>query len=312
MKLKQIIYGIATFIPGVYSLLKKGTGGTNSARYCYSVWMRHLVSAKNNGLNPYPKIVAELGPGDSIGIGLVALISGAEKYYAFDVVEFANLERNLKIFDELVALFQNKTPIPGEDEFPNVKPYLKSYAFPNDILDGNRLKKVLEKSRLLKIRESIIDLKQKDNMIRYMVPWYDSSVLKNGSVDMIYSQAVLEHVDDLPNTYKAMRLWLKPNGYISHQIDFKCHGTADEWNGHWAYSDFMWRLIKGGRAYLLNRQPHSTHIAILKKEGYKVVCDKKFELKSSLSKAMLSSRFNSISDDDLTTSGAFIQAVKVK
>lgn len=147
-------------------------------------------------------------------------------------------------------------------------------------------------------------------LIRYRVPWHDAKVLEDESVDMIYSQAVLEHVDDLRNAYRAMRSWLKPTGYISHEIDFKCHGTASEWNGHWAYSDFMWKLVRGGRPYLLNREPHSTHIAMLKEENYKVVCDITTESESSLTKAALAPRFRSISDDDLTTSDAFIQAVK--
>jgi hypothetical protein len=47
----------------------------------------------------------ELGPGDSIGAGLAALLSGADRYVGLDVMPFlarADLE---KIFDELV---QNK------------------------------------------------------------------------------------------------------------------------------------------------------------------------------------------------------------
>ena len=311
MKLKQLIYGISTFIPGVTQLRAKGTGGTDSARYCYSVWLRHLVMAKSNGLNPYPKIVAELGPGDSLGIGLAALISGCDKYFAFDVVEHANTERNVKIFDELVTLFRNRAAIPGDDEFPKVKPYLDKYDFPGDILDVDRLQQTLEESRLKKIRDAISHPQLNDSLIQYKVPWYDASVLEKESVDMIYSQAVLEHVDDLCNTYQSMRLWLKSTGYISHQIDFKCHGTADEWNGHWAYSDFIWKLIRGKRPYLLNRQPHSTHIALLKKEGYRVVCDKKITSKSSLTINNLASKFKYISNDDLITSGAFIQAVKI-
>ena len=38
-------------------------------------------------------------------------------------------------------------------------------------------------------------------------------------MDFLYSQAVLEHVEDLDNTYKAMQKWLKPSGFISHTID---------------------------------------------------------------------------------------------
>lgn len=311
MKLKRVIYGIATFVPGINKYRAEGTGGTDTARYCYSVWLRHLVMAKSNGLNPYPKIVAELGPGDSLGIGLAALISGCDKYFAFDVVEHANTERNLKIFDELVTLFKNRENIPGDDEFPSVKPYLEEYDFPADILDENRLQHALEKSRLERIRASISDLQRKDSPIQYKVPWYDASILEKESADMIYSQAVLEHVDDLRNTYKSMHLWLKSTGYISHQIDFKCHETADEWNGHWAYSDLIWKLIRGKRPYWLNREPHSTHIAILREEGYRVVCDIKIESESSFTIDDLAPRFQSISNDDLTTSGAFIQAVKI-
>lgn len=317
MKYKHLIHGIAAFVPGISQYCEKGTGGTDSARYCYSVWLRHLVMAKSNGLNPYPKIVAELGPGESLGVGLAALISGSDKYFAFDVVEHANAERNLEIFDELVTLFKNRTAIPGGGEFPEVKPHLEGYDFPADILDGNRLQHALERTRIERIRDSIIDLQRNDSLIRYKVPWHDASVLEAESVDMIYSQAVLEHVDDLLNTYKAMRLWLKPTGFISHQIDFRCHGTADAWNGHWAYSDLMWKLIDfmwkltKKRPYSLNREPHSMHIALLKEEGYRVVCDKVSESKSSLTKLELAPRFKSISDDDLTTSGAFIQAMKI-
>lgn len=311
MKLKRLISGAATFVPGVNRYRAKGAGGTDSARYCYSVWLRHLVMAKSNGLNLYPKIVAELGPGDSLGIGLAALVSGCDKYFALDVVEHANTERNIKIFDELVSLFSNRADIPGDDEFPKVKPYLDNYDFPVDIFDEKRLQHALEKSRIERIRDSINYPQRNNLVIQYKVPWYDASVLRKESVDMIYSQAVLEHVDDLQNTYKSMNLWLKSTGYISHQIDFKCHGTADKWNGHWAYSDFIWKLIRGKRSYLLNREPHSTHIAILKEEGFRVVCDKKIKSKSVLTIDDLVPRFKSISADDLTTSGAFIQAVKI-
>lgn len=310
MKLKQLIYGIATFVPGLNQYKAKGTGGTDSARYCYSVWLRHLVVAKRNGLNPYPKIVAELGPGDSLGIGLAALISGCDKYFAFDVVEHSNTERNLLIFDELVSLFKNKVAIPGDDEFPKIKPCLEDYSFPADIFNEKRLHDALDESRIMKIREAISHPQRKNSLVQCKVPWYDASVLESESVDMIYSQAVLEHVDDLRNTYRSMWLWLKPSGYMSHQIDFKCHGTADEWNGHWVYSDFMWKLIRGKRAYLLNRKPHSYHLTMLKEERFKILCDDATKSESTLSKEDLSPRFRSISDDDLTTSGAFIQAVK--
>lgn len=310
MKLKQLIYGLATFIPALHRVFAKGTGGSDSARYCYSVWLRHLVMAKKNGLNPYPKRIAELGPGDSLGIGLAALISGCDTYIALDVIEHSNKKRNIAIFDEILALFKDRAAIPGEEEFPNVKPFLEDYAFPSDIFDDTRLQQALEPSRIGKIRNAIERSQREDALIQYKVPWYDADIVEMESLDMIYSQAVLEHVDDLRKVYKLMHLWLKSNGFMSHQIDFKSHGTADEWNGHWAYSDFMWKLIRGKRPYLLNRIPHSTHIAMMKEEGFDIVCDQTIETESLITKDQLAPQYKSLSDKDLITSGTFIQSVR--
>jgi len=311
LPVKQFLFGLITFFPGLRNVLKiKGTGGTDSARYCYSVWLRHLVMAKNNGLNPYPKVIAELGPGDSLGIGLAALIAGCEKYFAFDVVAHADPERNLKIFEELVLLFRNRADIPGENEFPKVKPYLSSYDFPYDILTDEILGRALNPSRIEKIRDAITKTQMKNSIIQYKVSWHDKDLLEKETVDMIFSQAVLEHVDELKNAYEKMYLWLKPGGYVSHQIDFKSHGTARDWNGHWTYSDFVWKLLKGKRPYLINREFHSTHIALLEETGFKVACDLKVKTESELTKNDLATRYQSMPEDALTISGVFIQAVK--
>jgi hypothetical protein len=265
--------------------------------------------AKENGLDPDPKCVAELGPGESLGVGLAALLTGCEQYFAFDVVQHSGAEKNERVFDELVVLLQNRTPIPGPDEFPEIKPYLERYDFPADILDEDRLARALAPARLARIRASLRS-QGKDSVIHYRVPWDGADVLEKESVDMIFSQAVLEHVDDLRGTYRAMYSWLKPMGYMSHQIDFKCHGTAREWNGHWRYPDWVWRLVRGRRAYLLNRQPHSAHLAMLQEEGFKVVCDRTVTKDSCYKASDLARRFRSLVAEDLVTSGAFIQSVK--
>jgi SAM-dependent methyltransferase len=310
MRLRQQIYGVAVLAPRVNKLYAAGTGGTVSARYCYSVWLRHLAMAGRNGLNTSPNTVAELGPGDSLGIGLAALLSGCDQYYALDVVEYADLERNAQIFDELVQLFSNRTPIPDRDEFPEVKPYLDDYAFPAKVLDKSRLERALEPSRIERIRRSLADIQSGQSLIHYRVPWHDAGVLEEESVDMVYSQAVLEHVDDLEGAYAAMYSWLRPGGYMSHQIDFRCHGTARGWNGHWLYPAPVWRLMRGRRAYLLNRAPHSAHLALMAANGFEVVCDNTLSNTSGYKSHELARPFRHLSEDDLTTSGAFIQVVK--
>jgi SAM-dependent methyltransferase len=147
--------------------------------------------------------------------------------------------------------------------------------------------------------------------IIYFAPWDNSAILKENSADMIYSQAVLEHVNDLEHTYRMLYRWLKPGGFMSHQIDFKSHGYAAQWNGHWAYSDFVWNVIRGRRPYLLNRQPHETHVNLLARNGFKVVCDRRSTTTSAITRGQLARRFQNLSDEDLVTSSTFMQAVKV-
>ena len=309
-----MLLGAATYLPGLNRVRAKratGTGGTDSARYCYSVWLRHLALARENGLcRSAPNQVAELGPGDSIGVGLAALISGTEVYCGLDLIQFANCQRNLAIFDELVGLFRARAMIPGDDEFRELKPRITSNAFPSEILPEHRLVRALSTHRLKHIREALT-APNGEGPVRYAAPWFNSEIIRRESVDMLFSQAVLEHVQDLQSTYDAMHLWLKPDGYMSHQIDFRSHNLTSEWNGHWAHSDWKWKMIKGNRAhYSLNREPHSTHVTLLRKAGFKIVSDQRLHKPSRLRHTQLARRFRGMTAEDLTTSGAFIQAVK--
>lgn len=308
LKSKAVLSGLATYIPG-YDYMRP-TGGTGSARYCYSIWLRHLILGHANGLHAsMPSVVAELGPGDSIGIGLAALLSGVQKYYALDLVRYTDLKNNLAIFDELVCLFKNRESVPGDQEFPLANPKLNCYEFPFQLLNEEALSAALDPKRVEAIRASIEHSDAEKSMITYKAPWADPKIIQDNSIDMIYSQAVLEHIDDLSGVYKAMHHWLKPTGVMSHQIDFKCHGKADTWNGHWTYSDIAWKVVVGQRPYLLNREPHSTHVRLLQENGFNIVCDAVVRSASVLRRGQLARRFRELSDEDLATSGAFILAV---
>jgi SAM-dependent methyltransferase len=310
VKVGQLLYGIATFVPGISAIFGRGGGDSQSARYCYSVYLRHLKMAMSSGLTSCPKVVAELGPGNSIGIGLAALIAGSERYHAFDVVAHASIDRNLTVFEELVALFRARADVPGGDELPQVAPVLSEYGFPAALLDEAHLAAALDDARLDRIRESIRHPGAAGSMIDYRAPWFAARVVERDGVDMVFSQAVLEHVDDLPTAYRAMWQWLRPGGFLSHQIDFRCHNTAHDWNGHWRYSDRVWSLIKGRRYYLLNREPYSTHLKLMADNGFRVVAETRLRLESRLDPRDLADRFRHLTDDDLTTGGAYVRAIK--
>lgn len=304
MSLFAIAKGLATFVlpPALYN---RASGRTLSARYCYSVYLRHLVRLAEAGLPTDPARVAEIGPGASIGTVLAALVAGAERGHGFDIKAYDGGGAWLALFDELVTLFRDRAPVPGE--FPTIKPALASDAFPAAILSEARMARALAPARLADLRRRLAE-GGPASPVAYAAPWFDRATLAPASVDWIFSQAVMEHVDDLAGTYRACRAWLAPGGCTSHQIDFKSHGTARAWNGHWAYSDATWRMIRGGRLYLVNRQPLSAHLAAMAAAGLAPVRVLPVRRADGLPRARLRPDYRALSDDELATAGAFIAA----
>lgn len=310
MRLKPLLKGILTLIPWVRHLLPRGHAGPHtSAVHCYERWMKHLVLASRHGMRGVPVTVAELGPGDSLGVGLAALLSGSAEYHALDAVRYADRESDLKVFDELVELFETRAarPVPG---WPDYADLLDEHGFPGHILTPDRLAQSLNRDRMSRIRHLIADPEYRDDtlLIRYTAPWNDKTVLREASLDLMFSHSVLQHVASLEAAYEAMAWWLRPGGVMCHQIDFGSMGMSSKWNGHWACSELMWKLIEGRRPYLINRQPCSAHVTLTEKYECEVTCLLKYFREDGVRRAGLSSRWNGLSDEDLTCAGAFLVA----
>ena len=300
----QLVFGILTFIPGVYNwrASKLGSGGSYSPRYCYTVWMRHIILAHKSNLNYCPNVVAELGPGDSLGVGIMALLLGSNKYIACDVVEFSNVKKNLIILEKLLVILRNREPIPDDIEFPRVIPKLDDYSFPHDIYSDDYLKLCLSDERVEKIKASI---SSQNMMIKYNHAWTKDHGIYKRNIDMVISQAVLEHVDDLKSVYEIQKNWLNNKGFISHSIDFKSHGYSSTWDGHWKISNWRWFLLRGNRPYMINREPLSKHISIIKQNNFNLIKIENYLKDSNFSTKKFRKK---ISESDKNVSDSFIQA----
>lgn len=306
-KIKALGKGGLTLVPGFYRLFGgTSTWGTDEARYCYSVWMRHLIRVAAHETVDL-SLVAELGPGDSLGIGLTGLLTGVERYWALDVVEASDVERNLAILDDLLEMVQARADVPGADEYPRVNPKLSEYAFPDHLVSEEAIRKATAPARVAKIREELAKPNDPSNeLLRYVVPWIGAEHVEPESVSYLFSQAVFEHVDDLPGAYQAMYSWLRPGGLMSHTIDYASHGLADEWNGHWQYGPLGWKIVRGSRPYLLNREPHATQQQNLHDAGFEIIEeDRRFD-DGGLPRERLAARYQTISDIDLRTRGVFL------
>ncbi len=122
----------------------------------------------------------------------------------------------------------------------------------------------------------------------------------------------MEHVADIQFAYSEMHKWLKQDGLMSHQIDFKSHEMTNEWNGHWFISESSWQFLLKGRKYPINRLPLSAHLEILRKLGFDVVTVLPVKRKNNYIGKEVKMKGLHFTDDDLVTSGALVQAVKRK
>lgn len=311
MRLGPLLKGAATFVPGFGAIAANvGAGSTNSAEYCYGVWLRHLSFLASHGVATVPRSVAEIGPGGSLGIGICALLSGSESYIALDAVKYSSAAANLLVLDQLVAMFQARAARPSIMQWPNYDQCLDSRLFPSGILSESVLKNSLAPDRLARIHRLVQGEKLVDGGITldYRAPWSDANVIPAASVDFLISHAVLEHVDDIDDIYSKMAYWLKPGGVMSHQIDFDSHHLSNDWNGHWAYSDFIWKIIRGRRPYLINRLPSSYHENAIAAKGLHTLITLKKTREDGIGRAELATRFIKLSDADLHCQSLFIQA----
>ena len=307
---KLLIKSLLTLIPGVYSMFSRKSSHAKDASYCYSVVLRHLTYLREKNGGVIPQKIVEIGPGGSLGTGVFVLLLGVDSYTAIDAKNHLGLTNHKDILHDLVDMLRRKEPIPSK-KFPNLSPSLDAYQFPEWLEDHLESQNLLSESRIQTLEKLLSDFEKNHEAssngisIKYKATVDYSKIDPPRAIDWIFSQAVMEHVPAVEYVYKNCMKWLKPNGLMSHQIDYKSHGLAADWNGHWTYSNFIWKLINGNRTYLINRFPHSYHKSLLKKLGFNFLMEKSIKRDSNYALKDMNVDCN-LTEDDVTTSGSFI------
>ena len=280
----------------------------------YGIWLKHLVMSQEHRPHAVPRIVAELGPGLSLGVGLAALICGAERYIALDAVRFAPLTHVLPVFDRLVELFVRQERPENATGFPSYEFALDAPGFPSRVLPAEHMTAMLDPARIAALRRDVQTFVDSGGLessrMTYIAPWTLTGVAQCGEIDFLLSHTVLQHVQSVDAIWQQIGALLCSGGVCSHQVNFDSHGTSAIWNGHWVYPEAVWRIALGRKTFLINREPLSRHITAARKHGLQCLEILQRRDETGVALSALAPRWKGLAEDDRTTRGALIVARK--
>jgi SAM-dependent methyltransferase len=228
---------LARFAPGLYVRLTGQTGRgaaaeetpADIAQYfleCVDAYFENLnIASADVPAFLAGKTLMEYGPGDLPGVAALMVARGASKVYCVDRFPLVNLSpKNARVLGDLI-----------------------------DGVQG------LERERLVACLADKNDLRAgfDPHRIEYLIRPGGLSGLRD-QVDLVFSRAVLEHVNDLDATFADMALAMRPGATAIHLVDLRSHGLHLSnpldflaWSSalwHWMYSEKgvpnRWRLDK--------------------------------------------------------------------
>lgn len=162
-------------------------GAMHDPDYALSVFEYHFA---RSGLRVgQPFVAAEFGPGDSLSSAVIAAAHGATHTHLIDAGSFASTD--VEVYRRVAARLRDKG------------------LQPPDLSGVSDIEGVLRACRASYGCDGLASLKQ----------------LPSGSVDFLWSHAVLEHVRrrEFPEFVRETRRVLAPRGLASHKVDLRDH-----------------------------------------------------------------------------------------
>lgn len=258
-------------IPIKYSLWKWldlfKHGEMEKPSYAYDVFKKHfdrVVFSRKSG----NFVALELGPGDSLFSAMIAYAFGASSVYLVDVGNF--------ISDDIKPYF-------------SMANYLKEKSSTTPNMDDiTSLERLLELCNAKYMTSGILSLR----------------TIPDQSVDLIWSQAVLEHVrrSDFISMMRELRRVIRPDGICSHCIDLRDHlGGA---LNNLRFSERFWEsdfIAKSG--FYTNRIRYSEMLELFNQAGFNVEkINVEFYDRLPTPRNKLSSEFKHLTDKELSVS----------
>jgi SAM-dependent methyltransferase len=247
-------------------------------RDCTDAYFAKLGVAKSDTASFLAgKTLMEYGPGDLPGVAALMIAHGAEKVYCIDRFPLVNLsEKNARVLDQLVDSCSGV-------ERERLLSCLSDAANPEAGFDPRRIEYVVRPGGLSGLHEA---------------------------VDLVFSRAVLEHVNDLDATFADMTAALRPGAAAIHLVDLRSHGLhkANPLD-FLAWSPGLWNLMYSEKG-VPNRWRIDRYRAAIDTLPIDLQALEPTKLASAEQVAevrpMLASRFRDVSDEDLRWLGFWL------
>ena len=175
------------------------------------------------------KTIVEIGPGDVVGMGILALLHGANMYIVYD--RFAGNIRS----PDACRLYRLLAERHGFHDAPSVEGFATAFT-----------------DRLIERREAI-----------------ETANITAPEADVVLSFNVVEHLYDVEKAFAQMAALLKPGGVMIHRVDYSAHGPWSRYPNRLTFLTIpspLWRMM-GSQRGESNRRRHSHILEAGRKAG---------------------------------------------
>lgn len=183
------------------------------------------------------KTVLEVGPGGDFGLEIALVARGAARTICIDRDPYCLPKHP----ERVTALYQ---ALAGEFGLPPAQAY-RSQPFWHPPLPPDRFAYLVGKG-----------IEHEDR-------------IAPGSVDVIASFAVLEHLHRLGRAFAAMARLLKPGGWMVHDVDLRDHTDFNRPLDFLRYPPWLWNIWRWNLSYM-NRLRWPAYEPLLKARGFRL------------------------------------------